>query len=175
MDESRTKPMIDATSSDRIPRGLLLAIGLLLVVTLGGVAAVRMSGVELREPDAEAVMTRTLRFEDAPDGSVAVIDAGTGQVIESIAGEQGFLRGALRAMARERRQHGLGAEQPFELIGRSDGRLTLQDSATGARIDLEAFGPTNASVFARLLTSQDSAARGMVPTQGAPYASQSVR
>ena len=41
------------------------------------------------------------------------------------------------------------------LIGRADGRLTLADPATGARIDLEAFGPTNAGVFARLLTLTD--------------------
>ena len=41
---------------------------------------------------------------------------------------------------------------PFELIARADGRLTLIDTATEARIDLESFGPTNAAVFARLLT-----------------------
>lgn len=175
MDEGRTNPMIDTTANDKVPRGMLIAIGLMLVVSLSGVAAVRMSGVEVRMPDAEAVMIRSLRFEDAADGSVAVIDARSGRVIESIAGEQGFLRGALRAMARERRQHGLGSEQPFDLIGRSDGRLTLQDSAIGTRIDLESFGPTNAQVFARLLTSQDSAARGPESTSVAPQASKSVR
>jgi hypothetical protein len=36
------------------------------------------------------------------------------------------------------------------LIGRTDGRLTLQDPSTGQRIDLESFGPTNAAVFASL-------------------------
>ena len=66
-------------------------------------------------------------------------------------GEGGFLRGALRVMARERRMRGLGGEAPFELVGRADGRLTLLDPATGQRIDLEAFGPTNAGAFAALL------------------------
>ena len=48
---------------------------------------------------------------------------------------------------------GLGAEQPFQLIGRTDGRLTLADPATGQRVDLESFGPTNVAVFARFLAA----------------------
>ena len=67
-------------------------------------------------------------------------------------GEQGFLRGALRALARERRMREVGALPPFELAARADGRLTLADTATGARIDLESFGPDQCRVFARLLT-----------------------
>jgi putative photosynthetic complex assembly protein len=56
-------------------------------------------------------------------------------------------------LVRERKRQGLGPEQPFALIGRADGRLTLVDPATGQVIDLESFGPTNASVFARLLAA----------------------
>lgn len=144
---------------DSMPRGPLLAIGVVLLVVLLSVAAVRLSGTPIRAPDAEAVATRSLRFEDRPDGSVAVIDARSGQQIESVHGEAGFLRGALRAMARERRKQGLGAEPAFELIARRDGRLTLSDTATGERIDLESFGPTNAGVFARLLDIPGAPAR----------------
>jgi len=139
---------------DTMPRGPLLLIGALLLAALAGVAGVRLSGTEIREPDAAAVAQRSLRFEDRRDGSVAVLDARSGQQIESIQGEAGFLRGALRAMARERRKQGLGAEPAFELIARADGRLTLSDPATGERVDLESFGPTNAGVFARLLDAQ---------------------
>ena len=139
---------------DTMPRGPLLLIGALLLAALAGVAGVRLSGTEIREPDAAAVAQRSLRFEDRRDGSVAVLDARSGQQIESIQGEAGFLRGALRAMARERRKQGLGAEPAFELIARADGRLTLSDPATGERVELESFGPTNAGVFARLLDAQ---------------------
>jgi hypothetical protein len=38
----------------------------------------------------------------------------------------------------------------MQLLGRADGRLTLLDPSTQQRIDLEAFGPSNASVFAGL-------------------------
>lgn len=143
------------TPASILPRGLLIAIGTLVLGSLLAVAAVRLSGVSMREPDAQSVATRLLRFEDRPDGSIAVIDATSGRTLEQLRGEQGFMRGALRALTRERRMRELGPQQPFELAARADGRLTLVDPATGARIDLEAFGPTNAGVFARLLTLTD--------------------
>jgi putative photosynthetic complex assembly protein len=150
MDTVHARP----TAPDTMPRGPLLWIGALLLAVLLGVATVRLSGTEIREPDAAAVAQRSLRFEDRRDGSVAVLDARSGRQIEAIHGEAGFLRGALRAMARERRKQGLGAEPAFELIARADGRLTLSDPATGERVDLESFGPSNAGVFARLLDAQ---------------------
>ncbi|WP_425260225.1 photosynthetic complex assembly protein PuhC [Rubrivivax sp. RP6-9] len=136
---------------DALPRGAVVAIGAVLLAVLAGVAGVRSAGVTIRAPDAPAIAKRQLRFEDRPDGSVAVIDARSGQQIEAVQGEAGFLRGALRALARERQKRDLGAGPAFELIARADGRLTLADPATGERLDLESFGPTNAAVFARLL------------------------
>lgn len=135
-----------------LPRALLVALGATVLVTVVSVAAVRLGGVSVRAPDAPTVATRLLRFEDRPDGSVAVIEAGSGRTLDQLRGEQGFVRGALRALTRERRMREIGPQPPFELAARADGRLTLTDPATGARIDLESFGPTNAGVFARLLT-----------------------
>jgi putative photosynthetic complex assembly protein len=152
--------MAHTTAADTMPRGPLLVISALLLFALIGVATVRLSGVSIHEPDAAAVTVRALRFEDRPDGSIAVIDARSGRQIESVQGEAGFIRGTLRALARERRKYDLGSEPAFELIGRADGRLTLNDPATGARIDLESFGPTNASNFARLLSAPDAPATG---------------
>ncbi|MFM1987372.1 MAG: putative photosynthetic complex assembly protein PuhC [Pseudomonadota bacterium] len=136
-----------------IPRGAIAAMAAVALFAFVAAAAVRLSGVEVREPDAPAAATRMLRFDDRPDGSIAVTDATTGAAVESFVGEQGFVRGVLRGLARERRARGLGPEQPFELIGRADGRLTLHDPATGRLVDLESFGPTNAAVFARLIAA----------------------
>ena len=144
--------MVAMTANHAMPRRALLAIGLVLLGTLVAVAAVRLSGTNITVPDAAAVAMRELRFEDRPDGSVVVIDANSKSVIHTMTGENGFFRGALRGLARERRRSGLGSEQPFQLIGRADGRMTLVDPATGQRIDLESFGPTNAAVFARFMT-----------------------
>jgi len=113
---------------------------------------------------AAVVAQRALHFEDQADGSVRVLDARPGQAPQLLqvidAGAGGFLRGALRALVRQRRAAGLGAEAPFVLTARADGRLTLVDPATNERVDLESFGPTNAAVFAKLLAApQPLAAR----------------
>ena len=136
---------------DVLPRGVLMAIAALVLVTLVAVAAVRLSGTNIREPDAAVVTQRALLFDDGADGSVVVTDATTGDVAARIHGEQGFLRGTLRAMARQRRLNGEGKGPPLVLMAHSDGRLTLFDPVTQQRIALESFGPTNAAVFANLL------------------------
>lgn len=103
------------------------------------------------QPAAE----RLVRFEDVSDGSVVIRDAQNMQVLARFpVAEGGFVRGSIRALARERRQEGQGQEAPFRLASWSDGQLTLDDAATGRRIDLTAFGATNAGVFSRLLTAQ---------------------
>lgn len=145
------------THQQPFPRGPLIAAGALILASIVFVAGVRLSGVSIHSPDAASVVTRELRFEDRPDGSIAVIEGRSDRMVEIVSGEQGFLRGALRALARERTRRGFGPEQPFELVARADGRLTLQDPMTGHRVDLESFGPTNAAVFARLLHTPTSA------------------
>jgi putative photosynthetic complex assembly protein len=134
-----------------LPNWALILIAAVLTGSLAAVAVVRIGGTEIREADAPAVKVRALRFEDRTDGSVDVIDHARGDVIANLSGEQGFLRGAMRAMARERIRAGGTRTQPFDLIARADGRLTLVDPVAGTRIDLESFGPTNSAVFARLL------------------------
>jgi putative photosynthetic complex assembly protein len=137
------------------PRGPLTGAALLVVFALVVVSLVRLTGVGASHvPDAAAVMERDFRFEDRSDGSIAVIDPRDGRVVETVTGANGFLRGTLRGLARERKRQGVGPEHAFRLIGRADGRLTLIDPATGRRVDLESFGPANAGVFAQMLVKQ---------------------
>ncbi len=144
----------DPARRDTFPRWFLLGAGGLVAFSLISVGLVRITGNGPDQRMAAATVERPLRFEDRPDGSIAVIDGRTAELVSSIEGEQGFVRGALRALARERKSRGLGAEQPFQLIARADGRLTLFDPVTDQRVDLESFGPTNAAAFAQLLTAQ---------------------
>ena len=125
----------------------------LVLASIAAVSAVRLSGAPISVPDAPAVATRDLRFIDRPDGRIAVVDDSDSRVVDSVVGESGFVRGTLRGLARERKRRGIGAEQPFTLVAHTDGRLTLMDKATGRRVDLESFGPTNAGQFARLLSA----------------------
>lgn len=125
-------------------------IGIFLLALLLVVGLARWSGLDPRAPDAAVQWQRDLHFRDLPGGDVAVLDSQSGQMVAQFSGEQGFLRSSLRALARERHREKISNDAPFLLIGRTDGRLTLQDPSTGQRIDLESFGPINAAVFASL-------------------------
>jgi putative photosynthetic complex assembly protein len=114
------------------------------------VALLRGQGMEIPQDHSPISWQRTLRFEDRPNGDVAVMDGQSTVEITRYAGEQGFVRGILRTLSRERMRRGIGSGPTFELIGHTDGRLTLLDPATGQRINLESFGPTNMSSFAKL-------------------------
>jgi putative photosynthetic complex assembly protein len=125
-------------------------IGVVLLATLVAVGLARWSGLDPRTPDAAVQWQRGLHFADLPNGDIEVRDANTQQVVAHFSGEQGFLRSTMRALTRERHREKMGADAPFLLIGRTDGRLTLLDPTTQQRIDLESFGPSNAAVFAGL-------------------------
>lgn len=143
------------------PRAPLIAVGGLVVASLLAVSAVRFTGVgAMRAADAAPIEVREFRFEDRPDGSIVVLDASGQQLIETVApGTNGFLRGTMRGLARERMRQGVSPQLPFRMIGRADGKLTLEDPGTGRRVDLGSFGPTNAAVFAQIMVSHDPARR----------------
>lgn len=127
------------------------ALGALLALTLAAVAwQSQVGGGPVKDETPSVQWQRSLRFEDRPNGDIGVLDAASQREVARFQGEQGFLRGSLRALARERQRRGLGPQAPFELTGHVDGRLTLRDTATGQRIALESFGPTNSAVFAQL-------------------------
>lgn len=148
-----------ASSADRFI-GRLPALGMaaLLAGVLGAVALHRPA-----PPDPAArpapVEQRLLRFADLPDGGVAVTDARDGTTVATLApGTGGFVRGAMRGLARERRRDGGGEEAPFRLATFADGAFTLEDTVTGHVVDLRAFGRTQAETFATMLHT-----RGGVP------------
>ena len=132
---------------------MLIADVIIIVLLLVFINSRDLSTV--REPDTSPVKVLQLRFEDRPDGSIAVIDYKSGKQIDAVQGEAGFVRGTLRGLAQERKRRGLDSGPPFELIYREDGRLTLSDTATGRLVDLESFGPTNAGTFFKLLNGSN--------------------
>ena len=83
---------------------------------------------------------------------MALSDARNGSLVALVQpGQDGFLRAALRVMAQARLREGLPRDPPFRLTRWDNGTLSLDDLASGRRINLEAFGPSNAAAFARLL------------------------
>jgi putative photosynthetic complex assembly protein len=137
-----------------------LAVVGMMTVGLAGAIAGRITGPTSEPERGRAVATRDLRFEDRADGAVLIYDGNSTTPFEVVEGQNGFLRGTLRGLARTRRSEGLDSSRPFHLVAWSDGRLTLDDPATGRHVELEAFGSTNAGVFAHMLPGLDHAAEG---------------
>lgn len=139
---------------DRLIANPLVVGGAMIAITL---AAVLGPGLYQPQdpPRGDRVVSRELRFEDRPDGAVAILDARNGAIISLVPpGEGGFVRATLRGLARERRMNEAGgAEVPFRVSVWEDGRLTLEDTATGRLVELGAFGQTQVQTFARLVAT----------------------
>ena len=134
------------------PRMPLLGAAALVVFALCVASYGRYAGLGLPTKPGAANVERNLRFADRADGAVIVSLADTGQVLDVMTGQNGFLRGTLRGFARTRRADNIGSEPPLHLAGYPSGRLILTDPSTGRLVELEAFGSENEAVFVRLLT-----------------------
>lgn len=135
-------------------RGPLLASVLLIAATLA-LTTFSPFGSQPRH-EARPLAERQLRFTDRADGAVLVSDAQTGgQIAVILPAEGGFVRGAMRGLARARFVAGIGSDVPFRLVGWSDGRLTFEDPATGTKLEMAAFGQTNAEAFLRFLSPSE--------------------
>jgi putative photosynthetic complex assembly protein len=142
------------TAPDHFPQWVLYFAAGILAFSLISVGLVRITGNGPDQKAAAPTVQRSLVFQDQKGGGVRVVDGVTGQTLTVLHGEQGFVRGALRALSRERYSRGIGSELPFDVIARVDGRVTLFDPSTGQRVDLESFGPTNVAEFSRFLAMQ---------------------
>lgn len=141
------------TQGDRIPRPAIVGAAALVIVTIIAAAGARLTGVGTVEvPPSAVVASRALTFQDGDDGSVVIREAGTAEVLHVVApGTNGFLRGVLRGLARDRKLSGIGREPAFLLTRWADGRLTLEDPETDRRLYLGPFGSVNVAVFVALL------------------------
>jgi putative photosynthetic complex assembly protein len=147
--------MSNAFHDQPLPRAALLGAAVLIVGSILATVIGRQSDIGVTHmPQAQEVFSRSLRFEDRNDGAVVVLDVNEQREIAVFQpGTNGFVRGVMRGMARERRSEGIDATPPFRLTRWSDGRMSIHDPSTGLNVNLEVFGPTNAEPFAKLLTS----------------------
>jgi putative photosynthetic complex assembly protein len=143
------------TGGSRLPRPALLGAGSLVIGSLLLVGLARLTGYTPAQPDVSAIVERSdLRFEDRADGAVLVYASPQDRLVDTLPpGSNGFVRGVLRGLVRERRADRIGAAPPFQLTRWADGRLSLDDPSTGRHVDLEVFGPTNAGAFAEILAA----------------------
>lgn len=155
-----------STGNTGVPRGALLIAGTLALSVIALAAAAQRFGTGTlgERTNAQVVASRALVFTDRADGSIGIFDAAHQEELQAISGAGGFVRGAIRALARQRRLAHVGAEVPFHLIKWSDGRLTLDDSSTHNHLELDAYGSVNRDAFDALLRGHErTAARSTAP------------
>lgn len=140
------------TQPNAVPRAALIGAAILVAAALSLAGGARLVGYKPAQPAPSAVVASVaLRFEDRADGAILIYLAGRGAPSTVLApATNGFVRGVLRGLARERRAENIGPDAPFTLTRWADGRLSLDDPATGRHVDLEVFGPTNAGAFASI-------------------------
>lgn len=138
------------------PRHILIAIAALVGFTILAVALARITGYDPTQIPLEAeVAGRDIRFVDGDRGDLNVYDASTGVLLEVIPpDEDGFIRGLLRTLERERGKHGVDLDGPYRVSYRADGHFTLEDGSTEFLVSLRAFGATNEAAIGRFLSPQ---------------------
>jgi putative photosynthetic complex assembly protein len=145
-------------SPERFPRGALIGAATLIAFSILAAGVGRLNGAATVDlASAVPVQSVELRFSDRSDGAVVVRQASDDREIYVVApGTNGFIRSVLRGLARYRMLESIDNEPPFRLTRWDDGRLSLEDPATGRRIDeLAAFGPTNAGAFEQILQARE--------------------
>ena len=133
---------------------VVTALALTTLVKVGVLSREAVPAVTRAEAHVAPAVVRQLTFNDRADGAVLVNDVNTGEtvrvLIDGVPGN-GFVRGVMRGMARERHIRGVGMAPPFTLTLWKNGTLSLDDKTTGRSIELGSFGPDNRAAFAALL------------------------
>jgi putative photosynthetic complex assembly protein len=129
-----------------IGAGILISF-VLTITTIAQTTGVGKWRAEVGAPSEQL----SLAFADRDDGAVVATDPANGvEVFVFSADKHGFVRSALRAVARKRKLAGYDAGAPFTIARHEDGKLTITDPLTGSRIVLNGFGAPNAAEFAQL-------------------------
>jgi len=134
-----------------IPRGTIPLVGAIVGFSLVVVTTAVLMDDSAPRPivPEDATEVSELTFADSPDGGI-IVRSQAGEIV--LPSEyNGFVRGVLRALARERRKVDVGPEEPFVLASDARGAFYLGDPSTGERIDLRAFGRDNAMAFVAIL------------------------
>lgn len=150
---------MSATTTAPFPRLQLAAVVTVLGIVLASATFARLTGFAVSSQAPLPIASVALHFNDMQDGSVAVVNADTGRLIARVpARGGGFIRSTMRVLATARAHDNIGPAAAFILNEMPGGTFQLFDPATGQRLDLVAFGPTNEGEFATLFF-----ARGATP------------
>lgn len=143
--------MSDAFEGRPFPRPVLIGAAVLISFTIAVAAFVRLTGIGKSETEfAPVALERELLFREIDSNTIEVI--AEGRRIATLDGnEDGFIFGVLRGLGHYRKVSVGSIDYPYIVSLRVDGRLVLEDPATGEQFDLRAYGVDNAAAFDKLL------------------------
>jgi putative photosynthetic complex assembly protein len=133
-----------------IPKGLVLAMGLLALSALG-LASYAVLTDRPREgvpATGEVLRERALILQGKSAQAVTVLDA-NGTVLADMA-HGGFVTVVQNAVSTARKRNGVDQALPVRLVEYANHRLVLEDPETGYSFELYAFGSNNKAAFERL-------------------------
>ncbi len=147
--QTQTRP------KERLPKGLLYGMLIMVLASLALVTLARLTGMEPRAmpPDAVTAIVdeRMIQIMAHPDASAQIYDEHGALIADLGPAEAGFISGVHRALVRERMLAQIQGNPPVRIVRFADGRLGLRDPFTGWRVELMGFGDTNRDAFLALL------------------------
>lgn len=137
---------------------MVIGAGLVSAGTFAWAFISRRQNLAAVFPAKPIVAQRAFFVEGSTPGTLVLRDVDSNAVIKTYTPDQdGFIRTTLKGLERARRSAEMDLRAPYQLTKFNDGMLTLDDIATGQRIELIAFGPTNLEAFAELLGTSKGA------------------
>lgn len=154
--------MTTATRQASFPRWFVIGTAVLMLTAIFGAGLARFLGVGLsRVADSPVTGTVEIWIDEQRDGTALVRHAATGKTLEILPADGGgFVRGLVRGMFRQRLLGQQARTLPFQLSQREGPKYFLFDPATGTRMELDGFGPTNTQSIARLYEAARNAQAG---------------
>lgn len=137
--------------ADMIPKGLLVAMCLFALSGLAIASYASLTGGPRAgvPATAEPVRERSLILRGDSAQAVTVLNAADGSLLVDLP-RGGFVTVVQNAVTTARLRYGVDQSLPVRLVEYANGRLVLEDAATGTSIELYAFGSDNKAAFERL-------------------------
>ncbi len=141
-----------------VPRAAIIGAAVMISIVMAAVGTAQFEKLHNPSPppvidESQISAVRDLRFIEGVTGVTVVYDAQSGQPIENLRENDGFIRTVLASMAFDRSRQKINEVPVFRLVRWKDGRVSLQDKTIGRQINLGAFGGPNKAVFERFLPS----------------------
>lgn len=142
---------VNLADREMIPAALLRGIAALVIVSLGIVTfGVLTDRPHVGRPEAAATVAERMLVLRGGDAQSVRVETPDGAVLADLA-HGGFVTVVQSALAFQRKRHGIDPAAPVRLVEFANGRLAVEDPATGWSVELYAFGGANEASWRRLL------------------------